>query len=209
MAANEVEVIDLTDLTESSDQDSDDEGQDSNSEDSASEASDEDIPLNATSRAQLRVAISTVSEVRLREILGYLVDTNPAVEEALTRQLVARRRDAQAVAPRWDTCDNCDEEYDASLDRKDDECVFHPGLQFRFFASDDFSDGDRAKGELEVDETQFADHDEACHGPMDTLENRRDFPQGFTWTCCDEDGSSEGCVHGEHRPAVPRKRRRI
>lgn len=53
-------------------------------------------------------------------------------------------------------------------------------------------------GELEVNEEEFADHDENCHGPMDTPENRRDFPEGFTWTCCEADGASLGCEVSQH-----------
>jgi hypothetical protein len=62
---------------------------------------------------------------------------------------------------------------------------------------------------MEVNEEEFADHDENCHGPMDTPENRRDFPEGFTWTCCDGDGTAPGCVVGEHKPIeVSKKRKR-
>lgn len=40
-------------------------------------------------------------------------------------------------------------------------------------------------GNVEVDVDQFADHDEKCHGPMDTDENRRDFPEGLHWNFCE------------------------
>ncbi|EEB87969.1 hypothetical protein MPER_14459, partial [Moniliophthora perniciosa FA553] len=31
--------------------------------------------------------------------------------------------------------------------------------------------------------------DEDCHGPMDTEENRKEFPENFKWSCCNEDGT--------------------
>jgi hypothetical protein len=65
------------------------------------------------------------------------------------------------------------------------------------------------KGELEVDEDSFADHDEDVHGPMDTEENRANFPDNFIWTCCDGTGSTPGCVQDEHQSSVSRKRRRL
>ncbi|RTE68946.1 hypothetical protein BHE90_016676 [Fusarium euwallaceae] len=56
-------------------------------------------------------------------------------------------------------------------------------------------------GELEVDwDGDFwADHDENCHGPIDTEENREDYPEGFFWTCCDKPGDTLGCRKGKHQ----------
>ncbi|KAF9007526.1 hypothetical protein BDQ17DRAFT_1238028 [Cyathus striatus] len=196
MSPDDVEVIDLTGLSESSDEDE----LDGNEEragsltEGGSEGSDGseevEIILNAETRKQLRQAISTVSEDRLRELLDVLISSEPAVEVALTRELVTLKRETNAVVPRWDLCANCDVEFDVNTIRDDDECVFHPG-------------------ELEVNEKEFADWDEDCHGPIDTTENRRLYPENFSWTCCDKDGMSEGCVHGEHRSAVVRKRKRV
>ncbi|GIQ88002.1 hypothetical protein KIPB_010158 [Kipferlia bialata] len=50
-------------------------------------------------------------------------------------------------------------------------------------------------GELEIDyesETWY-DWDEDCHGRMDTQSNRREYPDGFVWSCCGESGEAEGC----------------
>lgn len=46
-------------------------------------------------------------------------------------------------------------------------------------------------GDLEpyYDSDFWADHDEDCHGPIDTQENRRDHPEGFQWDCCDTSGA--------------------
>jgi hypothetical protein len=65
-----------------------------------------------------------------------------------------------------------------------------------------------SKGDLDVDEEYFADHDEDCHGPMDTEENRAQFPEGFIWDCCDENALSEGCETGQHISGGKFKKRR-
>lgn len=43
------------------------------------------------------------------------------------------------------------------------------------------------------------DHDERCHGPIDTAENREMYLEAFKWECCDEPGDAEGCQRGAHR----------
>ncbi|KAF8071642.1 hypothetical protein FPV67DRAFT_1577635, partial [Lyophyllum atratum] len=193
MEATGPEVIDLTGLSDSSDEeeDEDESGEEEGSESSSSsqgEDSDVEVPVDGTSRARLHEAIATVGEERLRRILAHLVDSYPAVEDALTRELVTLKRKTQDVVSRWDMCSNCDEEFDTGTRREEEECTFHPG-------------------ELEVNEEEFVDWDEDCHGPMDTLDNRRSFPQNFTWTCCEGNGISDGCVRGIHRPLPTKKRR--
>ncbi|KAF8220946.1 hypothetical protein L208DRAFT_726606 [Tricholoma matsutake] len=182
------EVIDLTQLTESSEEDNDDDELSSRS--SSSESSYEEILLDEVTRAQLHTAIDTVTEKRLREILRVLADTIPAVEMALVKELVTVERETRDVIPRWETCVCCDEEFEVNTQREDGECIFHPG-------------------ELVVHEASFVDWDEDNHGPMDSRSNRRDCPENFRWTCCDNDGTRDGCVHGVHRVAGSRKRRRV
>lgn len=56
-------------------------------------------------------------------------------------------------------------------------------------------------GELKVDDSEdfWADHDEDCHGEIDTDEMREEFPEGFKWDCCNEKGDSdEYCEIGRH-----------
>lgn len=130
MAEPEIEVIDLTELTESSE---DENGSDSGGSSAygtrslSGEESVVEIPIDDVSRAQLHAAISTVSEVRLRQVLAGLINTTPAVEEALMREFVTVKRKTRDVVPRWETCLNCDEEYDVDEERTETECVFHPG----------------------------------------------------------------------------------
>ncbi|KAJ3571161.1 hypothetical protein NP233_g3938 [Leucocoprinus birnbaumii] len=185
---NEPEVIDLT-LSESSSEDED--GATNGSiHDNQSDMSEVEIQLNEETRTQLKNVINTVSATRLRQVLVELIDTEQAVEIALTKEFITLNRETHSIVPRWETCPNCDEDYDVNTEREDGECLFHPG-------------------ELEVDEDFFADHDEDVHGPMDTEENRASFPEGFIWSCCEGRGHAPGCVEDRHQAAVPRKRRRI
>ena len=127
---SEVEVIDLTGLTDSSDSSSEDgkgiNGEDGGSED-GSDASEIEITLNEETRSQLQNAISTVSETRLRQLLKTLVETDITIEMALTRELVTLKRETQKIVPRWEACGNCDEEFDTNTIREETECNFHPG----------------------------------------------------------------------------------
>ncbi|KAK4082343.1 uncharacterized protein Triagg1_2155 [Trichoderma aggressivum f. europaeum] len=56
-------------------------------------------------------------------------------------------------------------------------------------------------GELEAnyDDDFWADHDEDCHGTIDTDEMREEFPEGFIWNCCDKSGDELGCRWGRHQ----------
>ena len=204
MAATMPEVIDLTQLTESSDDDNDDDELSSRS--SGSEGSYEEILLDEVTRAQLHTAIDTVTEKRLREIIRGLSDAFPAVEIALVKELVTVERETHDVVPRWETCVCCDEDFEVNTQREDGECVFHPG---RFMNIDAVMTLTPRLGELVVHEASFVDWDEGPHGSMDTPSNRRDYPENFRWTCCDKDGTRDGCVHGVHRVAGARKRRRV
>ncbi|KAJ3514662.1 hypothetical protein NLJ89_g2250 [Agrocybe chaxingu] len=153
-----VEVIDLTGLSDSGDEHNPEE-EDLESE-HASEGSEIEITLNQETRAQLQTAIATVSETRLRRLLKILVEADVTIEAALTRELVTLKRGTQDVVPRWETCANCDEEYDINTVREDAECIFHPG-------------------ELDLVEEAFEDWDDDCHGPKDTAENRRHSPSPY------------------------------
>jgi len=33
---------------------------------------------------------------------------------------------------------------------------------------------------------------------MDTMESRRDYPEGFRFACCGGDGDADGCRVGDH-----------
>ncbi|KAI0370344.1 hypothetical protein BV20DRAFT_995082 [Pilatotrama ljubarskyi] len=168
-----------------------------------------DVPhaLDDASRAQFHAAIATAPEERVREAFAALVDYMPAVPERVFSMLVAVRG-LDEVAPsqqqqqqqqqrgrvvmmrRWEICENCGEEFDAGEEREEDECCFHPGQ----FSS--------------ADEEAFEDWDDDVHGPKDTEENRRQYPENFIWTCCDEIGTHPGCVEQEHEAGDAQRRKK-
>lgn len=195
-AAPEIsDVIDLTELSDSPDEEDDDAELRGDEEETRSSSSGVEITLDETSRARLHEVISNVDERRLRHVMHMLANTIPAAEEVLMRELITLKRKScddreLMVVARWETCAQCDEEFDVSRKREDKECCFHPG-------------------EIEANEELFCDWDEDCHGPMDTPENRSDYPENFSWTCCGNDGSSDGCAQGIHRAAVTRKKQRV
>lgn len=45
----------------------------------------------------------------------------------------------------------------------------------------------------------WADHDEKCHGVIDSAELREEYPDGYIWDCCGETGSHPGCMRGPHK----------
>jgi len=129
------EVIDLTGLSESSESDGEAQNQHEDDDDEGgsehgsegSDGSEIEITLNANTRAHLQNAIATVSETRLRQVLNILIEADITIEAALTRELVTLKRGTQDLVPRWESCANCDEEYDVNTLRSPAECRFHPG----------------------------------------------------------------------------------
>jgi len=126
------EVIDLTSLSDSDEENPKTQGDDSDNDDSerASEGTEDseiEITLNAETRAQLQKAIATISEARLRRLLTQLVETDTTIEATLSRELLTLGRRSQNVVPRWETCANCNEEYDINVSQLTPSCVFHLG----------------------------------------------------------------------------------
>ncbi|KAJ3958837.1 hypothetical protein N0V92_004591 [Colletotrichum tropicale] len=93
------------------------------------------------------------------------------------RQAQASAKPARPLA----ICVECREAFDPNTSGPRD-CFYHPGY-------------------LEVDDEGdfWADHDEDCHGKIDTDEMREEFPDGFRWDCCGQTGDAEGCHRGAHR----------
>lgn len=57
-------------------------------------------------------------------------------------------------------------------------------------------------GNKEVDYNAdiWADHDERCHGDMDSFVDDLIYAEGFRWDCCDQEASAEGCIVSKHVP---------
>lgn len=68
---------------------------------------------------------------------------------------------------------------------------------------------DAAVGDLDVDDSGdfWADHDEDCHGEIDTWEMRAEMPDGFVWSCCKKLGGRKGCTKGKHEADTGRSKR--
>jgi len=66
--------------------------------------------------------------------------------------------------------------------------------------------------EVDYDSDFWADHDIRRHGLHDTEENRQEYPEGFIWNCCQEDGTSKGCkwsIHWAHDDERAKKLREL
>ncbi|KAG1804688.1 uncharacterized protein HD556DRAFT_1303289 [Suillus plorans] len=85
----------------------------------------------------------------------------PACGSALVKEVMVISGKKRKAVPGWDVCANFKEEYDVGVAIS----IAHNGK--RFLMEENIS-----KGDLDVDEDYFPDHDEDCHGPMDTEENR-------------------------------------
>ncbi len=56
----------------------------------------------------------------------------------------------------------------------------------------------------------WADHDENCHGIIDSRELQEEYPEGYKYECCGQENKTPGCSTGRHieRKSRPTKRRR-
>lgn len=56
-------------------------------------------------------------------------------------------------------------------------------------------------GDLEEDEDSdfWVDWWEQKHGPIDSPQNRKEYPEGFAWTCCQRHRNEKGCKLGRHQ----------
>ncbi|THH19238.1 hypothetical protein EW146_g1880 [Bondarzewia mesenterica] len=130
-------------------------------------------------RRQLLDAVRTVSAERLRSVVAKMVQTMPAAEQALMRELITVCRQPHEVDHSWETCANCGDNFDLGTRRREGECEFH-------------------SGRLQVDYEMFVDFEADGGSPMNTKTNRGEYPENFKWTCCRRDGSSEGCESTTH-----------
>jgi hypothetical protein len=67
--------------------------------------------------------------------------------------------------------------------------------------------------EVDYEADAWIDHEVGDHGPYDTEQNRKDRPEGFMWSCCEETpGETEGCETGPHKALegkMRKKRKRV
>lgn len=57
----------------------------------------------------------------------------------------------------------------------------------------------------------WADHDERCHGIIDSYEMQQEYPEGYIYDCCEQQNETPGCTTGWHveTKASTSKRRRL
>ncbi|KAK0648528.1 hypothetical protein B0T16DRAFT_491305 [Cercophora newfieldiana] len=60
----------------------------------------------------------------------------------------------------------------------------------------------------DYDSDFWADHDEDCHGTIDSDFCRKAYPGGFVWDCCDAHGDEEGGCRMSRHEADPDKNKR-
>jgi hypothetical protein len=90
---------------------------------------DQEPSTSDAAKNQLQAAIASVPEARLRVIVAKLVQSIPAMESAMIKELVTvkRKEKKRKVVPRWEKCAKCKEEFDMAEKRDSKECSYHPG----------------------------------------------------------------------------------
>lgn len=104
-------------------------------EDTSSNSEDEDAPeehvpvahINIETRTKLHAAIDTIPLENLRKLVIKLANKHPDLEKELCEELLTVRRRTREIVQRWETCKNCEQEFDVNSKRKHDECRYHPG----------------------------------------------------------------------------------
>ncbi|KAF7977062.1 hypothetical protein HWV62_4848 [Athelia sp. TMB] len=130
------EVIDLTDLPSDEEEDTTEDGAGFEQE---NEDEDSEPGVDDASYAQLIMAIETAPEARLRTILAKLVESSHTMQHVLFDELVTvpsehrdnKRPRYELLAPRYEICAKCDEEFDVGEEREEGECMFHTGQPSR------------------------------------------------------------------------------
>ncbi|MCJ1391949.1 hypothetical protein MMC18_004816 [Xylographa bjoerkii] len=107
------------------------------------------------------------------------------------------------VRPRHIVCEQCEKEFDVRKNWKK-ACNYHTGMgtpknKSRMPARLTWRLCFIGILDVDWDSDIWADHDENCHGPVDTEENKEEYPEGFIWDCCEKRGAAEGCKIGWHK----------
>ncbi|KAH6842187.1 hypothetical protein B0I37DRAFT_329367 [Chaetomium sp. MPI-CAGE-AT-0009] len=149
-----------------------------------------DALFNASNETVRSILIALCDDDRVRsKALKYLDMIEP---EAKLNANAAPRSDPNTKkrkpASTLSICLRCGE---AFSDGTTDRCTYH--------------DGDL---EPDYDGDFWADHDERCHGVIDTDAMREEFPDGFVWDCCEKLGSEPGCRKGRHESHPDKKYKR-
>ncbi|KAM0292246.1 hypothetical protein ACHAO9_003219 [Fusarium lateritium] len=145
-------------------------------------------------------------EQQLRAILLALCDSSSVRSRAENHYRALKAADnpstglKRKAANDLFVCVQCDEAF-SQEDNTETSCWYHPGARGK--------KTDAAVGSLDVDDSEdfWADHDEDCHGEIDTWEMREEMPDGFIWSCCGKLGGRKGCTNGKHEADTGRSKR--
>jgi hypothetical protein len=185
---------------------------------------------NKNAEAMLRDAIASANPKRVRDVLSTICNHLPQARDLACAELLVNAADeseeqmtsnkkrpsgSEYTRQRYEICEQCEEEFDVVENDEDEGCEWHDGMYmcitYPFCVTSNIDSGLK-KGELEADDEAdiWADHEERTHGPIDTEQNRKDHPEGFIWSCCDEFlGATEGCQTGPHVAQKVKKRKRV
>lgn len=111
-------------------------------------------------------------------------------------------KDAGSKRKRIERCRHCEEDYDVEGD-KYERCSYHQckllGLSHPGSSPDQHWTGTKV---VDNDSSTWEDHDERCHGLVETLVNDPTYADGFMWSFCDAPLEEDGCVPCSHEPAI-------
>ncbi|KAF4534319.1 hypothetical protein BFW01_g11921 [Lasiodiplodia theobromae] len=135
-------------------------------------------------------AINSADNERLRKTLMAII-ADPRGKELVESELLVPSNNTEERPKkrnRYEICAQCGEEFEYAK-TKEYECVWHSG-----------------KCEVDWDSGEWDDTNEDVSGPIDTEENREEYPDGFYWTCCKGAADAQGCEKGFHKECVIAKR---
>ncbi|KAJ5833773.1 hypothetical protein N7474_002084 [Penicillium riverlandense] len=96
---------------------------------------------------------------------------------------------SKRLRTRYAICENCDKEFDVTSNTSK-SCFYHSDYNA-------------------PDYDAFVDHDEDCHGTIDSDEMRKEFPENFIYECCGRNLTEEPCENDWHREKATFKKPKI
>ncbi|TQV90184.1 hypothetical protein IF1G_11135 [Cordyceps javanica] len=125
--------------------------------------------------------VSCLTEEEAKAVLLFLCRDDETCQtiDSLTTTLREANRTSNTTSAV--ICVRCEKAFTLK-DNGNEACIYHKGLL-----------------EPDYDSDFWADYDEKVCGDVDTKSNRKDYPDGFYWSCCGELGSEDGCRTGDHQ----------
>lgn len=153
-------------------------------------------------------AINSADNERLRKTLMAII-ADPRGKELVESELLVPSNNTEERPKkrnRYEICAQCGEEFEYAK-TKEYECVWHSGSCLDFpLCQTSMLMHRLGKCEVDWDSGEWDDTNEDVSGPIDTEENREEYPDGFYWTCCKGAADAQGCEKGFHKECVIAKR---